>query len=73
MASKTQTPDLLDPFYEDTRSISEKLAATEREWRPNQQEHDCPAIIAGLVLELGEYASEYGEEAAPTVQSPRPE
>jgi hypothetical protein len=65
---KAASEDLLEPFFTDERTIADKLAATEREWRPHQPEHDCPPIIAGLVLELGEYFSEYSEEPAPTLR-----
>ena len=64
----THEPDQLDPFFKDERSLGEKLAATEREWRPHQPAHESPEIIAGLVLETGEYHSEYGEEPAPTLR-----
>jgi hypothetical protein len=71
VASVKKNPDasdLLEPFFTDERSISEKLAASEREWRPHQPEHDCPPIVGGLVLETGEYFSEYNEEPAPTLR-----
>jgi hypothetical protein len=66
--SKPQSPDPLEPFFADARTIQEKLAAVEREYRAHQSEHECPPIIAGLVLELGEYFSEYAEGAVPTVR-----
>lgn len=47
------------PFFEDSRTLSEKLNAEDREWRPHQSEYDCPAEIYGLVLELGQYFSTY--------------
>ena len=69
MTSKTETPDPFEPFYVDERTIQEKLAATEREYRPHQPAHGCPAIIGGLVLETGEYFSEYGDgEPVPTLR-----
>lgn len=68
MASKPETPDL-EPFFADERTIQEKLATIEREYRPHQPEHDCPVIIGGLVLETGEYFSEYSEgEPVPTLR-----
>lgn len=61
--------ELLVPFFDDERSLAEKLRASEREWRPHQSEHDCPELIGGLVLELGEYHSSYaGSEPAPTMR-----
>jgi hypothetical protein len=61
MAIKPQSQEQSTPvpFFTDSRSLSEKLAAEDREWRPHQQEHKCPAEIFGLVLELGEYFSSY--------------
>lgn len=56
MTSVTQAPV---PFFEDTRSLSEKLAGEDREWRPHQPEYDCPNDVYGLVLELGQYFSTY--------------
>ena len=48
------------PFFTDPRTFAEKLAVTDREWRPHQPQHNCPATICGLVLELGTYTSSYG-------------
>jgi len=57
------TDNLLEPFFTDERTIQQKLAATEREWRPQEPGHESPAIIAGLVIEVGEYySSEYHDE-----------
>jgi hypothetical protein len=69
MASKPHHDGLLEPFFADERTLVEKLQAEEREWRPHQPEHGCPELVAGLVLELGEYHSSYaGAEPAPTAR-----
>ena len=56
------------PFFTDIRTLSQKLVADKREWRPTEPEFDCPNMIFGLVLELGEYYGKYREEPAPTMQ-----
>ena len=50
MTTLTQAPV---PFFEDTRSLSEKLASEDREWRPHQPEHDCAAEIYQSQNEVG--------------------
>ena len=50
------------PFFEDTRTISEKLTAENREWRPQEPQHGCPSMIFGLVLERGTYFSKFSKE-----------
>ena len=56
------------PFFTDIRTLSQKLVADKREWRPTEPEFDCPNMIFGLVLKLGEYYGKYREEPAPTMQ-----
>lgn len=50
------------PFFMDSRTLSEKLTAENREWRPHEPQHECPAMIFGLVLERGTYHSKFGKE-----------
>lgn len=59
MATVLQVPV---PFFTDSRTLSEKLATEDREWRPHEPEHDCPAQIFGLVLERGTYFSRFDKE-----------
>jgi hypothetical protein len=56
------------PFFEDTRTLGEKLRAEHREWRPHQPEHDCPAVIFGLVLERGTFTSTYDNSEKDTMR-----
>jgi hypothetical protein len=35
-------PDDLEPFFTDERSLREKMAADEREWRPTDPQHKSP-------------------------------
>lgn len=50
------------PFFKDERTLGEKLAADEREWRPHEPEYNCPAVIAGLMLERGTFISKFNKE-----------
>ena len=60
-AQPNPAPSDPQPFFSDTRTFAEKLAVTEREWRPHQPQHNCPAIVCGLVLELGTFVSAYDD------------
>ncbi len=50
------------PFFTDTRTLSEKLVADNREWRPHEPQHGCPNMIFGLVLERGTYFSKFDKD-----------
>jgi hypothetical protein len=52
----------LAPFFTDERSLREKMAADEREWRPTDPKYGCPPLIAGLVLERDTFLSTLGTE-----------
>jgi hypothetical protein len=58
----SNVPDAPVPFFEDTRTLTEKLAVSRREWRPTQADSDSPPMIFGLVLERGDYFSKYDPE-----------
>jgi hypothetical protein len=45
------------PFFEDTRTLAEKLNSQQRKWMPHKDEG--PSMIFGLVLERGTYFSDY--------------
>ncbi len=49
------------PFFEDRRTIVEKLNCDKRQWAPHK-ETDCPAQIFGLILELGTYFSDFKDD-----------
>jgi hypothetical protein len=57
----TPEPDLT-PYFNDPRTLREKMAAEENEWRPHQPEYGSPPMIAGLLLERGEFLSTLGPE-----------
>jgi hypothetical protein len=65
----TAQPQASDPqpFFEDTRTISEKLASDERQWKPHEGEN-CPNTLFGLVLERGTFTSNYDNRDVPTLQ-----
>ena len=58
----TVTADAPVPFFEDTRSLAERLGSDDREWRPHEPQFECPAAIFGLVLERGEYFSRFDKQ-----------
>jgi hypothetical protein len=54
MASVAKADDsdfsrLLVPFFEDMRTLAEKLHVEDRQWRQHQPNQKCPELIAGLV------------------------
>jgi len=65
VAAKPEASDP-QPFFEDTRSIYEKLKTNERPWMPHKPAEECPAVIHGLVLELGSYTSAYDDREVVT-------
>jgi hypothetical protein len=68
MSTDAPSNDELVPFFTDKRTISEKLTAEERKWIPTKPAENCPATIAGLVLERGSYDGDYDDEPVPTVR-----
>jgi hypothetical protein len=65
-APQDNTPEPV-PFFTDPRTLAQKLAVEKREWRAHQPEHNCPALISGLVLERDSYTDMNGE-LAPTLR-----
>lgn len=51
------------PFFTDTRTLVEKLNATQRDWMPTEPEENCPAMILGLILERGTFTSKYKDNS----------
>jgi hypothetical protein len=56
-----------EPFFTDPRTLLQKLNVEKREWRPHQPQHECPAVISGLVLETGTYI-DMNNEPVPTLR-----
>jgi len=56
MATVAPRPDneIPAPFFEDTRSLAEKLQVERRDWIPTKNADD-PKMIFGLVIERGTY------------------
>jgi hypothetical protein len=55
------------PFFEDTRTLTEKLYSDEKSWAP-AKDKACPKEIYVLILERGSYLGAYGDEPHPTAR-----
>ena len=60
-STKTTEPT---PFFEDTRSVSERLNAEQCSWKPTKGEG--PQMLAGLMLDRGTYISDLDGSQFPT-------
>src|SRR5829696_8852993 len=63
----TQATAAPDPFFEDTRTIAEKLQADKRNWIPAKHQDD-PRMIFGLVLERDTFTSDLDDKVKPTAR-----
>jgi hypothetical protein len=59
---ETEPGPELEPFFIDPRTLREKMAAEEEEWRPTDSQFGSPPMVAGLVLERDVFISTLGPE-----------